>query len=131
MNKEQLLHALATFLSQLPHHEELPNDLLNLLRKSGIEAEFLREFVKMISQYDALGRAQAEQRHEYERIDERLYSLHIAKGRKFNIRILYAYHAVSKQRIMLHAFWERHSRDYDSAIPVAYARLKELEEDTL
>ena len=35
------------------------------------------------------------------------------------------------QRILLHAFWERRSRDYESAIAVAYARLNDLEEDTL
>ena len=90
MNKDQLLRMLDAFLSQsgLYHHEALPGDLLSLLRKSGIEAEFLKEFVKMQSQYDVLGRAQAEQLRQYERIDDRLYSLHIDKGRKFNIRIL-------------------------------------------
>ena len=133
MNKDQLLRMLVAFLSQsgLYHHEALPDDLLSLLRKSGIEAEFLNEFVKMQSQYNALGRAQAEQLRQYERIDDRLYSLHIDKGRKSNIRILYAYHSVTGQRILLHAFWERRSRDYESAIAVAYARLNDLEEDTL
>lgn len=133
MNKDQLLRMLDAFLSQsgLYHHEALPDDLLSLLRKSGIEAKFLNEFVKMQSQYNALGRAQAEQLRQYERIDDRLYSLHIDKGRKFNIRILYAYHSVTGQRILLHAFWERRSRDYESAIAVAYARLNDLEEDTL
>ena len=133
MNKDQLLRMLGAYLSQsgLYHHEALLGDLLFLLRKSGIEAEFLKEFIKMQSQYDALGRAQAEQLRQYERIDDRLYSLHIDKGKKFNIRILYAYHSVTGQRILLHAFWERRSRDYDDAIAVACARLNDLEEDTL
>lgn len=133
MNKDQLLRMLNTFLSQseLYYHEALLNDLLSLLRKSGIEAEFLKEFVKMQVQYNALGRAYAEQLRQYERIDERLYSLHIDKGKKFNIRILYAYHSITGQRILLHAFWERRSRDYDNAIAVAHARLNDLEEDTL
>lgn len=133
MNKDQLLRMLDAFLSksELYYHEALLNDLLSLLRKSGIEAEFLKEFIKMQVQYNALGRTHAEQLRQYERIDERLYSLHIDKGKKFNIRILYAYHSMTGQRILLHAFWERRSRDYESAIAVAYARLNDLEEDTL
>lgn len=130
MNKAQLLQALEAFLSQLHFHPALPSDLLSLLRQSGIEQDFLKEFVKMLTKYDELGRTAAEQLHDYEQLDTRLYSMHIANGRRFNIRILYAYHAASGQRVLLHAFWERRSEDYTAAIAVANDRLNELEEDT-
>lgn len=130
MNKAQLLQALEAFLSQLHFHPALPSDLLSLLRQSGIEQDFLKEFVKMLTKYDELGRTAAEQLHDYEQLDTRLYSMHIAKGRRFNIRILYAYHVASGQRVLLHAFWERRSEDYTAAIAVANDRLNELEEDT-
>ena len=130
MNPDQLRELLRNFFAQYYHHPALLKDLSELLHKSGIERDFLKVFIKMLSQYDALGRAKAEQLHDYERLDERLYSLHITKGKQFNIRILYAYHSVSGRRVFLHAFWERRTSDYRGAAQAAYARLKELEEDT-
>lgn len=67
----------------------------------------------------------------FEPIDERLYSMHISKGKQFNIRILYVYLRRNGQRVLLHAFWERDRSDYQKAIRIAHNRLRELEEETI
>ena len=131
VKKNELLELLKNYFSQLYHHPRLQKDLLDLLARSGLEKDVLLVLLMQLSKYDDLGRAQAEQLHDFEPIDQRLYSMHVSKGNKFNIRILYAYLDDNKQRVLLHAFWERTSSDYQKAIPVAYSRLRELEEESV
>lgn len=131
MNKNELLELLNNYFSQLYHHPRLQKDLFDLLACSGLEKDVFLVLLMQLRKYDALGRTQAEQLHEFEPIDPRLYSMHISKGKKFNIRILYAYLNGNGQRVLLHAFWERSSSDYKKAISVAYRRLRELEEESV
>lgn len=131
MNKNQLLTLLGQYFSRFYHHPRLRDDLLQLLTRSGLEADFFKALLAQQSKYDALGRVSAEQLHDFEPIDDRLYSMHVSKGKQFNIRILYAYLRRSGQRVLLHAFWERDSADYQKAIRIAHKRLRELEEETI
>lgn len=131
MNKDKLLELLEQFFSHFAYHPCLREDLLRLLARSGLEKDFFKVLIMQQSKFDSLGRAYAEQLHEFEPIDARLYSMHISKGKQFNIRILYAYLCHTDQRVLLHAFWERDSSDYQKAIRIAYDRLRQLEEETL
>ena len=129
LNKQQLLDLLQNLFQQYYSHSLVIEDLVNILRNSGEERSFLRVLIARLAQYDELGRTLAEQLHEFERLNNRLYSMHV-KVKGFNIRILYAY-LNGDSRVFLHAFFERSDSsktNYAPAIKKAENRLAELEE---
>ena len=129
MNKKDFLEKLVQALHGIVLHLALIPELLEELKQSGGEKTFLNILTARLSFLRTEG-IQATVHKEFEPISDGIYSLH-AKGKGFNIRILYGFLSDGRPALLL-AFHERagHNKtDYTGKIPVALARLKELEEE--
>lgn len=130
MNKQQLLIQLAEILSQIRYHPNVLSELTKILAKSGIEQKFLQLFLTHLTQERELG-IDAIKLEEFERIEDGINSMHLAVSSQINIRILYSY-LPDRSLVLLHAFYKRSGKrktDYQSALPVAKQRLREMKGD--
>lgn len=130
MNKQQLLIQLAEILSQIRYHPNVLSELTKILAKSGIEQKFLQLFLTHLTQERELG-IDAIKLEEFERIEDGINSMHLAVSSQMNIRILYSY-LPDRSLVLLHAFYKRSRKrktDYQSALPVAKQRLREMKGD--
>lgn len=130
MNKQQLLIQLAEILSQIRYHPNVLSELTKILAKSGIEQKFLQLFLTHLTQERELG-IDAIKLEEFERIEDGINSMHLAVSSQMNIRILYSY-LPDRSLVLLHAFYKRSGKrktDYQSALPVAKQRLREMKGD--
>lgn len=127
MNKEEFIKLLAESLRTVSVHPALLPELLGLLKQSGQEKQFLVMLAKRLKFLQSEG-TQATRHEEFERLEDNMYSMHIA-SKQLNIRILYSF--LNDGSVLLHAFYERAGKrhtDYTGTIALARARLHELED---
>ena len=125
-----MLIQLAEILSQIRYHPNVLSELTKILAKSGIEQKFLQLFLTHLTQERELG-IDAIKLEEFERIEDGINSMHLAVSSQMNIRILYSY-LPDRSLVLLHAFYKRSGKrktDYQSALPVAKQRLREMKGD--
>ncbi|WP_370812706.1 hypothetical protein [Butyricicoccus pullicaecorum] len=122
MNKNDFIHLLAESLDNIQVDRALLSELLKLLKQSGQEKQFLTILSKRLKFLQSQG-TQATQHEEFERLEDNIYSMHIA-CKQLNIRILYSF--LNDGTVLLHAFYERAGKrhtDYTGTIALARARL--------
>ncbi len=127
MNKDEFIKLLAESFGNILIHPALCPELLKLLKQSGQEKQFLSILAKRLKFLQSEG-IQATQHEEFERLEDNIYSMHIA-SKQLNIRILYSF--LNDGSVLLHAFYERAGKrhtDYTGTIALARARLNELED---
>ena len=130
MKREKIIAEMKAIFGTVKFHPELIYELIELINKTGNEAEFIKLFKKRISQLELLGLS-ATKLEEFEKLKgpntDGLYSMHLS-GKRFNIRIIYSYNACGEA--LLHSFYKRDgskTTDYTNHIPIAYNRKKEME----
>ena len=128
MNRDKFLQLLAEALHRFVLHSLLLADIAGALKQSGRESAFLRILLARLKWLEETG-GQAVSHKEFERLDERIYSMHLS-SEGFNLRILYGFLPDGRPALLL-AFYERAGKqntDYTGKIAEAGMRLRELEE---
>lgn len=126
MNRNEILRALTALLDGVVVHENLIQELLGLVEKSGFEKKFFQLLLVRLKFLHVQG-INAIQHQEFEALahtTEELYSMHLS-GKGFNIRILYAFLPDGSPALLL-GFSEKSGKRvtaYESHIPVAVERL--------
>lgn len=130
MNKENKLRELWSLFSRFKYHEAVPEEIYDLVVRTGRAKEFTNLFAKAVRQLEILGQDVIKLK-QFEKLKGKgtnnLYSLHI-EGKNLNIRILYSYGQNSE--ILLHCFYEKDDSkkgSYEAHIPIAIKRMKEME----
>lgn len=127
MKKEEFIKLLAEHLNNIQWHPALLPELLDLLKRTGQEKQFLAMLSKRLKFLQSEGTS-ATQHEEFERLEDNIYSMHIS-SKQMNIRILYSF--LNDGSVLLHAFYERAGKrhtDYTDTIKLARTRLKELKD---
>ena len=127
MKKEELRKAFEKATDGLRLHPDIVPELAKIIQGSGQESRFLSLFLRRMLTLREYGERAIQYFEEFERLDDRIYSVHFACG-QFNIRILYSF--LSDGTVLLHGFYKRSGKkktDYQSAIPIARKRLEEME----
>ncbi len=131
MNIVILIDKLEKEFESFTVHSELIAEITDIIGRSGNEKSFLSKLsnaLKFLKRYGTLAHLQPTNQFEKLSGTTDLYSMHI-QGKTFNVRILYSF--ANDGTILLHGFHEEENKratDYTSAIPIAYERIKEMEE---
>lgn len=104
MNKDEALHWLEDYLSQIRCHSALISELSDLIKLSGQEEQLFKQLTTKRRQLSVKG-VYASKLDGFENIGGGLFSMRLcAKG--YNIRILYFFLS-NVQPVLLLAFYER------------------------
>lgn len=129
MDKYAARVRIKNVLSGVLFHEEVIDEIFELVIGSGIEEQFFKKFVNNIGMLKNLGLnvTQTKNFEKLKNVDD-LYSMKF-KGKNMNLRLLYSYD-IQSSAIMLHCFYEKNDSkhgNYSSHIPIALKRKQEME----
>lgn len=133
MNREKILSFLSAVFDHLIFHQDLIQDLVKIIDRSGFEKSFFNILLARLKYLCEHGVSAVEHREAFESLSHQsngLYSMRL-KGSNFNIRILYAFLSDGSP-VLLVAFAERRGKrvsSYDAHIPIAKERLKFILEE--
>lgn len=126
MKRYQAEQRLYELLSKVKFHEDVIDEIINLVVKTGITDQFVKLLAKNIEMIETLG-LEVVQNKNFEKLKDAngLYSMKF-KGKNMNLRMLYSYD-VDTNTIMLHLFYERDDsrrERYEDHIPIALQRME-------
>ena len=129
MNKRQIRKELENCFSDVDYHNKLPDELLQIILKTGKEASFLKLLIKRIKILRKYNTEAVTLGSSYKKLKEAPNFWRFAmRIENINLRIIYTFN--KNGRIMLlHAFFEKSGKnntDYSKVVKIAKKRLKEI-----
>lgn len=127
MNQQQALQRLLKLLKDFVVHPEFAQELIALIKGSGIELSFFRILATRLSLLLEAPEKAMLRSSEFETLGDGLYSMHVDSG-QHNTRILYGI-LPGNHPVLLHAFDERsgHRRtSYAGHTPIAQDRFQDM-----
>lgn len=128
MDKESMGRYLEECLDGYLYHKALPNEIMNILNKSGCEADFIKSLLRNLKMLQATG-YNAVKNKNFKKLKKHNDLWRMDLGiKKMNIRIIYTYTTYG-EAILLHAFFEKSGKnvsDYSLHALVAESRMEDI-----
>lgn len=131
MKKYKTEQKLYELLNRVSIHDDVIDEIEELVVKKGITKQFVRMLDKNIKQIEELG-TDVTYTNNFEKLKDAngLYSMKF-KGKDMNLRMLFSYNECTNT-IMLHLFYERDDsrrERYEKHIPIAIKRMENWREE--
>lgn len=131
MDKESMARYLEECLNGYLYHKALPDEIIDILKQSGCEADFFKLFLKKLKMLRNAG-YNAVKNTSFKKLKKNndLWRMEL-RIKKLNIRIIYTY-INNGEAVLLHAFFEKSGKnvsDYSQHSLVAELRMEEIKDE--